>query len=63
MTEILEIHTQCARALMRVEIWVCGGEGSDLPTVGERPCEMTKGEEGGADYDRKWPAHALQALW
>lgn len=60
--EISEVYTQCARALMRAGIW-SRDDSADLPGVGEILAEMTDGEEGGADYDREWPARAARSLW
>ncbi|SFU01405.1 pyridoxamine 5'-phosphate oxidase family protein [Sedimentitalea nanhaiensis] len=60
--EISEVYTQCARALMRAGIW-SRDDSADLPGAGEILDEMTDGEEGGADYDREWPARAARSLW
>lgn len=60
---ISEIYTQCARALMRANLWAGEDESADLPTVGEILAEMTDGEEGGAPYDTAWPARAAQTMW
>ena len=61
--DIAEIYTQCARALMRAETWTGGDQSEGLPTVGQILAEMTDGEEGGAEYDRAWPARARNSLW
>ncbi len=61
--EIGEIYSQCARALMRSRTWDGIARRDDLPTVGEILAEMTDGEEGGAAYDREWPARAEKSLW
>lgn len=59
---IAEIYTQCARALLRAGLW--GQDESDgLPGAGEILAEMTDGEEGGAAYDKAWPARAVKTLW
>ncbi|MGV6850379.1 MAG: pyridoxamine 5'-phosphate oxidase family protein [Marinibacterium sp.] len=60
---IVEIYTQCARALMRARTWTSGDESAGLPTVGEILAEMTDGEEGGAAYDADWPDRAARTMW
>ncbi|MEP3920023.1 pyridoxamine 5'-phosphate oxidase family protein [Ascidiaceihabitans sp.] len=60
--EISEIYTQCARALMRAEIWV-RDDSADLPSVGDILAEMTDGQEGGAPYDQAWGSRAAQTMW
>jgi len=61
--EISEIYTQCARALMRSELWSDPDTNDDLPTAGQILAEMTDGEEGGAPYDEAWPARAVKSMW
>ena len=61
--EIVEIYTQCARALMRAGTWAGIDESGDLPSVGEILAEMTSGEEGGAPYDDAWGARAAKTMW
>lgn len=60
---IAEIYSQCARALLRADIWGAGDESADLPTIGQILAEMTQGEEGGAAYDQAWGARAAETLW
>ncbi len=61
--EIGEIYTQCARALMRADIWGNADQTPALPTVGEILAEMTDGEEGGKPYDEAWGARAAKTMW
>ncbi|KUJ78301.1 pyridoxamine 5'-phosphate oxidase family protein [Ruegeria profundi] len=61
--EIAEIYTQCARALMRARTWSAGDESTALPTVGEILAEVSRGEEGGAQYDAEWGARAEKTMW
>ncbi|MEM9576463.1 MAG: pyridoxamine 5'-phosphate oxidase family protein [Pseudomonadota bacterium] len=61
--EIGEIYTQCARALMRANVWSTSDQAPSLPTVGEILAEMTKGEEGGKPYDEAWGARAARTMW
>ena len=61
--EISEIYTQCARALMRSELWSDPDTNDDLPTAGQILAEMTDGEEGGVPYDEAWPERAVKSMW
>lgn len=61
--EIGEVYFQCARALMRSRLWAGEDLSAALPTAGEMLADVTKGEEGGADYDRVWPERAAKTLW
>ena len=61
--EIVEIYTQCARALMRAGTWAGQDESAGLPTMGAILAEMTSGEEGGAPYDDAWEARAVKTMW
>lgn len=63
IVDIAEVYTQCARALVRADIWSGIEASSDLPTAGEILAEMTSGEEGGAPYDEAWPARAEKSMW
>lgn len=59
---IAEVYTQCARALIRAELW-SRDDSADLPSPGEILAEVSVGEEGGAAYDRDWPTRAAQTMW
>ncbi len=60
--EIREVYTQCAKALMRSNLWnTAPPEG--LPTVGQILSDMTKGAHGGAEYDRNYPEYAKPRMW
>ena len=61
--EIAEVYTQCARAVMRADLWSGRDESAGLPTVGAILAEMTQGEEGGAPYDATWGARAEKTMW
>ncbi len=63
VTEINEIYTQCARALMWARTWGETKAPEGLPTTGQILAEMTDGTEGGTEYDRAWPARAAKSLW
>jgi uncharacterized protein len=57
-----EVYFQCARALMRADLWNPERRVADLPTPGE----MLKAAKAGFDkdtYDREWPARAAKTMW
>ena len=59
--EIAEVYSQCARAVMRAELWnATPAEG--LPSVGDMLREVKAGFDG-ATYDKEWPARAAKSLW
>jgi len=60
---IAEIYTQCARALMRSELWTSGDQSADLPRFGEILTEMTNGEFDGVAYEAEWPERAAKSMW
>ncbi len=60
--DISEVYFQCARALLRAGIWQ-RDDSAGLPSAGDFLAETTDGEEGGAAYDRDWPARAARSLW
>ncbi len=60
--EIDEIYSQCARALMRAELW-SAPHLDGLPTAGDLLAEQTQGAEGGAAYDKAWPPRAAKTMW
>ncbi len=57
-----EVYSQCARALMRSELWKAAAL-DGLPTAGDLLAEQTEGEEGGADYDAAWAPRAAKTMW
>ena len=59
---IAEVYTQCARAVMRADLW-SRDDATGLPTPGEILAEVSRGEEGGADYDAAWPERAARTMW
>jgi PPOX class probable FMN-dependent enzyme len=60
--EIAEVYTQCARAIMRADLWNAP-DVPDLPTPGAILAEMTSGEIDGAAYDKEWPDRARKSMW
>jgi len=59
---IAEVYTQCARALLRADVW-SRNDSTGLPTVGEILAEVSQGDEGGAEYDAAWGARAAESMW
>ncbi len=60
---VVEVYSQCARALMRAAIWSGKDESADLPTAGEILSEVSRGDEGGQVYDAAWGARAAKTMW
>ena len=58
---IAEVYSQCARALMRADLWG-GDQSAGLSSVGDMLVEMKQGFDG-ASYDKEWPARAKESLW
>ncbi|MCD2175252.1 pyridoxamine 5'-phosphate oxidase family protein [Rhizobium sp. C4] len=62
--EIREVYSQCARALLRAELWNPEKfrDPKSLPTVGDMLQTIKAGFDGAA-YDREWPARARSTMW
>ena len=65
VVEIVECYFQCARAVVRSELWnperfLTAGE---IPTPGDVLAMMSQGRVGGEAYDTVWPARAAASLW
>ena len=65
VVEIVECYFQCARAIVRAELWNPAHflHPRDLPTPGEVLEMMSQGRVGGVAYDQAWPARAAASLW
>jgi hypothetical protein len=61
--KIAEVYPQCARALMRSELWTSGDQSAGLPSVGDMLAEVSSGGFDGAAYDAEWPARAVETMW
>lgn len=61
---IVEIYFQCARALMRAELWNADAwpDVSGLPTPGQLMREL-KQDFDAQTYDREWPERAKTSMW
>ena len=62
LISIDELYFQCARAIMRADIWN-GNTTDGLPSPGEILAEMTAGEFDGVEYEKTWPERAKKTLW
>ena len=65
---IIRVETayfQCARAIVRSNLWDPAKhvDSGSLPTPGSMLAALSKGEVGGAAYDREWPTRAAKTLW
>ena len=62
VVKIGEIYSQCARALMRADLW--GGDADvDLPSMGDILKAQKDGNFDGATYDREWAGRAKDTMW
>lgn len=58
-----EVYSQCARALIRSELWSSGDQSQGLPTVGDMMRDVTSGAFDGTTYDAEWPSRAAKTMW
>ncbi len=59
--DIAEAYPQCARAVMRADLWNATPT-QDLPSIGDMLRDVKAGFDG-TTYDREWPARAAKNLW
>ncbi|AYG59365.1 pyridoxamine 5'-phosphate oxidase family protein [Rhizobium jaguaris] len=59
-----EVYFQCARAVMRAELWKAETlvDPASLPTPGML-LKAAKGDFDQETYDREWPARAAKTMW
>ncbi|PUB15434.1 pyridoxamine 5'-phosphate oxidase family protein [Yoonia sediminilitoris] len=62
VVRVAEIYSQCARALMRADLWAVSDESVDLPTVGALLQEQKSSFDGKA-YDHAWAPRAKDTMW
>ena len=60
---IAEVYSQCARAMMRAQLWTSGDRSTGLPTVGDMLREISQGGIDGRTYDKEWPSRAEKTMW
>ncbi|MFD1254123.1 Pyridoxamine 5'-phosphate oxidase [Devosia equisanguinis] len=63
--DIDEIYFQCARAIIRSELWNPERhvDPASLPTPGRILATLTENAVGGDAYDTAWPERAKQTMW
>ncbi|WP_299365633.1 pyridoxamine 5'-phosphate oxidase family protein [uncultured Paracoccus sp.] len=61
--DIHEVYSQCARALIRSQLWSDVASAADLPSVGDMLKEITSGTFDGESYDAEWPERAARSMW
>lgn len=63
--EIEELYFQCARAIIRSELWNPERhvDPAALPSPGQILAAMTADRVGGASYDTAWPERAKKTMW
>ncbi len=59
------IFFQCARALVRSDLWNAANHVSlaSIPTAGQILAALTADRVGGESYDKAWPERAKQTMW
>ncbi|SDI31226.1 pyridoxamine 5'-phosphate oxidase family protein [Lutimaribacter saemankumensis] len=60
--EIAEIYSQCPKSMIRSGLW-SRDDGASVPSLGDILAEMTGGDIDARDWDKTYPARALQTLW
>lgn len=63
LIRIEEIYSQCARALMRADMWSGRDESAGLPSIGQILAALTNGQAGGEKYDNEWAGRAAKTMW
>jgi len=64
LVTIEEAYFQCARAVMRAELWSVSTQmaAEGLPTAGEM-LKSAKADFDRDSYDREWPERAAKTMW
>jgi PPOX class probable FMN-dependent enzyme len=58
-----EIYFQCAKAILRSELWREGDRSAEVPTPGELIADATEGRQGGPNYDKDYEKRAQERMW
>ncbi|MEI4480475.1 MULTISPECIES: pyridoxamine 5'-phosphate oxidase family protein [Phyllobacterium] len=63
--EVEEAYFQCARALIRSELWNPSKHRSpkEFPTPGQILAALSEARFDGDTYDREWPERAAKTMW
>ena len=59
---IAEVYFQCAKALMRSQLWVAENESDRVPSAGDFLREVDAGFDAAA-YDDNYPEYAKDKMW
>ena len=62
VTQVREVYSQCAKAILRAGLWSGEDQSEGLPTIGELLKEQRADFDSDA-YDLEWPDRAQQTLW
>jgi PPOX class probable FMN-dependent enzyme len=60
--KITEVYSQCARAIMRADLWRGQHADAEVPSVGDMLAELKAGFDGRA-YDADWGGRAKDTMW
>lgn len=63
LVTVAEAYMQCAKAILRSELWHEGERLADVPTAGELIAEGSGGTDGGPTYDDEYEERAQDRLW
>ncbi|UGY09070.1 pyridoxamine 5'-phosphate oxidase family protein [Phyllobacterium pellucidum] len=65
VVEVEEAYFQCARALIRSELWNPNNHRSpkEFPTPGQVLAALSEDRVGGEAYDHEWPQRAAKTMW
>lgn len=58
-----EAYVQCAKALLRSELWREGDRSDQLPSPGDLIAEGSAGRHGGTAYDDAYEARVQDQMW
>ncbi|WOI55390.1 MSMEG_1061 family FMN-dependent PPOX-type flavoprotein [Palleronia sp. LCG004] len=61
--EVAEVYFQCARAILRSNLWSGRDESADLPSAGDMLAAMAAEAIEAREYDRAWAKEAPETLW
>lgn len=60
---VTEAYVQCAKAILRSELWSAGDRSGDVPSVGDLISEASSGQAGGPSYDDRYAERAQDRMW
>lgn len=63
LVSVREAYMQCAKALLRSELWREGDRSGEVPKAGELIAEGSSGRHGGPDYDNGYEERVKDRMW